>query len=112
MRKHPQSRSSASDVYYFKGTAGTGAGFIVSANSSQFRVVDWIAWSFDAVPDTPLYIEFGTPPVIAWRVDITSAGPGFVPFRAPLYGALGEKLAVTFNNPANLAIGKVTFSHR
>lgn len=66
-----------------------------AAGSGVSNVIGGVAWSYSATPTAGnLKIEDGSGTTV-FSIDITSAGPGFIPFARPLRGATNTALIIT-----------------
>ena len=66
-----------------------------SAGAGVSNVLALVAWSYDNTPTAgSLTIEDGSGTTV-FKVDITAAGPGFIPFDPPLKGTANTALIAT-----------------
>ncbi len=87
--------------------ANTDAVVTLAADADEMHVLKKIYWSYDVGPVGRLYVAIDG--VTKLDVDITSSGPGFLPFDDGLYG--GEKnksLVVTLAAGGAAVTGKLT----
>ncbi len=90
-------------------SSGTAATLTYGAIQGQAHVLGGVAWSYSAAPTSgSLTVKDGSDTV--FQIDITAAGPGFVPFNPPLKGKPKNSMTVTLadggvNNKVN-ALGK------
>jgi hypothetical protein len=74
--------------------ADTAAQQVLAADSGKCHVIGGVAWSYSAAPTGgKLTILDGTDKV--FEIEITAAGPGFIPFPFPKRGTLGRSMTVT-----------------
>lgn len=88
--------------------ANTAAVITYAAVAGQKHVIGGVAWSYNGAPTAGnLKIEdvAGT---VVFSVDITSAGPGFIPFPQPLrQAAVNTALIITLSAGGAAVTGKV-----
>lgn len=81
---------------------------LAAAGAGKFNVIDGIAWSYSGDPTGGnLKVEDGAGNVV-FSVDITSAGPGFIPFMHPKRGSANTALVVTLAAGGAGVTGKVS----
>ncbi len=96
---------STSDVH--APSSNTAAVLTYSAVTGQRHVLSGLAWSYSATPTSGnLKIEDGAGTTI-FSLDITTAGPGFVPFAPPLSGSASTALIVTLAAGGSGVSGKL-----
>lgn len=84
----------------------TAAVITLAAATGETHVVDQVAWSYDDDPTGGnLKIEDDTTTI--FTVDITSKGPGFIPFEGGIQGTTGNKVVITLAAGGAGIAGKV-----
>lgn len=92
---HVPSSNTAAVITYAAGGAGVS------------HVISGIAWSYSAAPTAGnLKVEDGSGTTV-FSVDITAAGPGFIPFAAPLKGTANTAMILTLAAGGSGVSGKV-----
>jgi hypothetical protein len=87
--------------------AATAAVLTFAALSTGRWVLPGVEWSYDAAPTGgSLQVEDGSGTVV-WKVNITAAGPGFIPFSPPICGSENTAMIVTLASGAGAVVGKV-----
>jgi hypothetical protein len=78
-----------------------------AAGAGQVNVISGVAWSYSAAPTGGrLKIEDGSGNIV-FDIDITAAGPGFIPFRPPKKGTANTALILTLYAGGSGVQGKV-----
>lgn len=78
-----------------------------AAGAGIAHAVSGIAWSYSAAPTGGnLKVEDGSG-VTVFSADITAAGPGFIPFQAPLKGSTNTAMIITLAAGGSGVTGKV-----
>ncbi len=79
-----------------------------AAGAGVSHVISGLAWSYNATPTSGnLKVEDGSGTTV-FSVDITSAGPGFIPFQAPLKGTANTAMIVTLTAGGSGVTGKIS----
>ena len=88
-------------------SSNTAAVLTYSAVSDRRHALTGVAWSYSAAPTGGnLKIEDGSGTTV-FSVDVTAAGPGFIPFDPPLAGRANTALIVTLAAGGSGVSGKV-----
>lgn len=84
-------------VEYNTAASGGDSNISLAANSEQYNVIDWVAWSYNGAPTSgSLEIKNNTANTTLLKVDITAGGPGELVFGdRGLVGAKGAELLIT-----------------
>lgn len=78
-----------------------------AAGAGVSHVISGIAWSYSAAPTAGnLKVEDGSGTTV-FSIDITAAGPGFIPFAAPLKGTANTAMIITLAAGGSGVSGKV-----
>lgn len=91
--------------------SGSATVITIAASESDFWVIDWIAWSYGSgliAANGLLTIAIGG--VTVFQVDITTAGPGHLEFKKPLYGSRNQPVVITLAN--GTTTGKLNVRYR
>lgn len=81
-----------------------------AAGTGVHNVISGVSWSYDGLPTNGnLTIEDGTDVVREW--DITTGGPGFIPFNPPFQGTGDTALTVTLAAGGAGVSGKLNVDH-
>ena len=92
--------------------SNTAAVLTYAAVSDRRHVLDGIQWSYSAAPTGGnLKVEDGSGTTV-FSIDVTAAGPGFVPFAPGLAGRGNTAMIVTLAAGGSGVSGKVNASHR
>jgi hypothetical protein len=91
------------------GAAGASAAITYAAGGAGVQhCIGGVAWSYSAAPTGGgLKIEDGSGNIV-FQIDITAAGPGFIPFTPPRKGAANTALIVTLFAPGGAVVGKLS----
>lgn len=88
-------------------SSNTAAVVTYSAVTGQRHVLTGIAWSYSGTPTNGnLKVEDGVGTTVV-SLDITAAGPGFIPFPPPLSGSPNTALIITLAAGGSGVSGKV-----
>ncbi len=75
---------------------------------NRIHCITGVAWSYNATPTGGnLKIEDGSGTTI-FTMDITAAGPGFIPFPIAKRGSTGKAMIITLASGAGTVSGKVS----
>jgi hypothetical protein len=90
------------------GSAGAAAAITYSAGASGVQhCLGGVAWSYSATPTSGgLKIEDGSGNIV-FQIDITAAGPGYIPFTPPKKGTAATAMIVTLLAPGGAVIGRI-----
>jgi len=90
------------------GAAGAQAQISYAAGAAGVQhCLGGIAWSYSAAPTGGgLKIEDGSGNIV-FQIDITAAGPGYIPFTPPKKGTAATALIVTLFAPGGAVVGKL-----
>lgn len=102
-----QSRSASSANVHIPASNTASIVTISAAGSGVSNIIGGVAWSYSSPPASGnLKIEDGVGTTV-FSIDITSAGPGFIPFARPMKGASNTALVVTLAAGGAGVLGKV-----
>lgn len=95
MNRHPDLHNAKATFTHVAQASGTACVVTLSALTREYRVVDWISYSYSASP-TNGKLTVTIAGVTKYEIDITAAGPDHVDLsHAPIYGEKNEAVVVT-----------------
>jgi hypothetical protein len=93
-------------------SSNTAAVLNYAAVSDRRHVLDGLQWSYSGTPTAGnLKVEDGAGTTV-FSLDVTAAGPGFIPFEPALAGRTNTALIVTLAAGGAGVSGKVNAGHR
>jgi hypothetical protein len=66
-----------------------------------------VAWSFSATPAAAAALQVKDGNNVLFNIDITAAGPGFIPFTPPKRGSANTVMTITLAAGGSGVVGKV-----
>ena len=88
--------------------SNTAAVVTYTANATKAHAIGGIAWSYSGTPTSGnLKVENGSGTVV-FTIDVTTAGPGFIPFVPTLEGSTNTALIITLAAGGSGVTGKVS----
>lgn len=91
-------------------SSNTAAVITYTAVTGRTHALGGIEWSYDGTPTAGnLKIESGGSTIFS--ADVTTGGPGFIPFDPPLLGTISQNLVITLAAGGSGISGKVNAAH-
>mgnify|MGYP007071568101 CR=1 FL=1 len=101
----------ASTNDYNIGGSGSAVSLTYAAAADTAHVIGGVQWSYSAAPTSGSLTIQSPSGSTVFAVDVTAAGPGFMPFWPPVQGKTNTAMIVTLSSGSTGVIGKINATH-